>query len=115
MTPTPSEPIKKEEPKANQKLQNIPDSHLNVAIKSPSDMYFKYDNIEAYSDAETLKKSPTFDDMPGPTVLKYLSKMWTLIPVIGNQVTASSIQYLLSAGKIFGKIFSLDLIINLKF
>lgn len=45
----------------------------------------------------------SFDEVPGPPLLKRVSKFWTFVPVLSNQVTASTIQYMLSAGKIFGK------------
>lgn len=55
-----------------------------------------------YSEPTTVKDALSFDDIPGPSILKRLSKFWTYIPVFSNQITASTLQYMLSAGKIFG-------------
>ncbi|CAH0560806.1 unnamed protein product [Brassicogethes aeneus] len=44
----------------------------------------------------------SFDDVPGPVSLNFLSKIWNVIPVIGTEITSRMIQYMLSAGKLFG-------------
>jgi len=48
------------------------------------------------------KRISTFDDMPGPSSLKYMAKLWSYVPILSNHLTTSSLQYFLSAGKIFG-------------
>lgn len=53
-------------------------------------------------EAVEVKDALSFDDIPGPSILKKMSKFWTYIPVFSNQITASTLQYMLSAGKIFG-------------
>lgn len=50
--------------------------------------------------------SVSFDDIPGPHSLRLISKFWSTIPVMGTEVTVSIIQYLLSGGKFFGKLYS---------
>lgn len=50
-----------------------------------------------------LQKSLSFDEIPGPLILQSIAKFWKVIPVMGTEVTANAIQYMLSAGKIFGK------------
>ncbi|XP_017783894.1 PREDICTED: cytochrome P450 CYP12A2-like [Nicrophorus vespilloides] len=47
---------------------------------------------------EDLHKPIPFDEVPGPTALRYISKIWSVIPIFGNQVTTSTLQYVLSAG-----------------
>ncbi|GJQ83156.1 putative cytochrome P-450 [Trypoxylus dichotomus] len=64
-----------------------------------SGVYVKVGQVDSI--VET-KATAAFDDVPGPIILKRLAKFWTFVPVIGTQVTASTIQYLLSAGKLFG-------------
>ncbi|KAJ8970782.1 hypothetical protein NQ317_003496, partial [Molorchus minor] len=51
-------------------------------------------------------RSVTFDDIPGPYTLRYISKFWSTIPIVGTEVTVSIVQYLLSGGKFFGGILS---------
>lgn len=67
-----------------------------------SSVYVKVGQVDAIP--ETKSTAP-FDDVPGPVFLKRLARFWTFVPVIGTQVTASTIQYLLSAGKLFGKFY----------
>lgn len=58
--------------------------------------------IIQYGEAAETRDSLSFDDIPGPAFLKRISKFWTYIPVFSNQVTASTLQYMLGAGKMFG-------------
>lgn len=64
---------------------------------------------------EKLQKSPTpnvvtidnkqvlsFDEIPGPPVFRHIARVWNVIPVMSTEMTASAIQYMLSAGKLFG-------------
>lgn len=53
--------------------------------------------------AVDVEKSGSFDDIPGPPILQSIAKFWKVIPVINTEVTANTIQYMLSAGKLFGK------------
>lgn len=65
-----------------------------------SNVYVKVGQVDAIPEPKT---AAAFDEVPGPIFLKRLARFWTFVPVIGTQVTASTIQYLLSAGKLFGK------------
>lgn len=47
---------------------------------------------------EEYRKSVSFDDVPGPAVFKYIAKGWSYLPMLSNQVTVNTAQYLLSAG-----------------
>lgn len=58
------------------------------------------------------QKPVPFDDVPGPTILKQIAKFWKAVPVVGSEVTASTLQYILSAGKMFGKLLNIHFIIN---
>lgn len=48
------------------------------------------------------KRVLAFDEVPGPPVFRHIARLWSVIPVVGTEMTASAIQYMLSAGKIFG-------------
>ncbi|KAF2889052.1 hypothetical protein ILUMI_17121 [Ignelater luminosus] len=71
-------------------------------IVNPPDMFIKVEHLEPIPESEAMRKSLSFDEVPGPKALRHLAKFWSFVPVMGTQVTASAIQYLLSAGKIFG-------------
>lgn len=60
---------------------------------------------------DTQKPVP-FDEVPGPVILKQISKFWKTVPIVGTEVTASTLQYILSAGKMFGKSLNICFIIN---
>lgn len=66
-------------------------------------VYVKVGQVDTIPDAPIA--SSAFEDVPGPVFLKRLARFWTFVPVVGTQVTASTIQYLLSAGKLFGKLY----------
>ncbi|KAK9753276.1 Cytochrome P450 [Popillia japonica] len=59
-------------------------------------VYVKVGQVDTIPDAPIA--SSAFEDVPGPVFLKRLARFWTFVPVVGTQVTASTIQYLLSAG-----------------
>lgn len=71
-------------------------------IVNPPDMFIKVEHLEPIPESEAMRKSLSFDEVPGPKALRHLARFWSFVPVVGTQVTASAIQYLLSAGKIFG-------------
>lgn len=53
-----------------------------------------------------MKKTTTsFNEIPGPKILQQIAKLWNFIPVFGNQVTTSTIQYMLSANNLLGNYF----------
>lgn len=66
-----------------------------------SNVYVKVGQVDTIPEP---KATATFDEVPGPVSLKRLARFWTFVPIVGTQVTASTIQYLLSAGKLFGKL-----------
>lgn len=49
-----------------------------------------------------LSTSVPFNEVPGPKLLQRLAKLLHFIPVIGNQVTANTVQYMLGANKLLG-------------
>ncbi|XP_022912499.1 probable cytochrome P450 301a1, mitochondrial isoform X2 [Onthophagus taurus] len=65
-----------------------------------SKLYVKVGQVEGIqSISESIfKTAAPFDEVPGPPFLKSLAKFWSFVPVVGTQVTASTVQYLLSAG-----------------
>ncbi|KAF5286768.1 hypothetical protein FQA39_LY04191 [Lamprigera yunnana] len=73
----------------------------DCTIKEPP-MFLKLEHLEPVPQSEVLRKSVSFDEMPGPKYLRYLAKLWSFFPIMGTQVTASAMQYLLSAGRTFG-------------
>ncbi|XP_050512299.1 probable cytochrome P450 301a1, mitochondrial [Diabrotica virgifera virgifera] len=48
----------------------------------------------------------SFDEIPGPISLRLISKFWSLIPIMGTELTVTVVQYLLSGGKFFRGILS---------
>lgn len=50
----------------------------------------------------TTKRVLPFEEVPGPALFRHIARMWSVIPVVGTEMTASAIQYMLSAGKLFG-------------
>lgn len=70
--------------------------------------------VPAFVSSDKLQRSPeqsvsvdnkkvlSFEEVPGPLIFRQIAKVWSVIPVVGTEVTASAIQYMLSAGKLFG-------------
>lgn len=52
------------------------------------------------------KRAASIDEIPGPTALRVISSAWSYLPIIGTQLTANTMQYLLGAGKLFGLLIS---------
>ncbi|KAK4886050.1 hypothetical protein RN001_002321 [Aquatica leii] len=87
-----------EESTINRKPASLSTPH----VAKKENLFLKLEQLESVPETEALRKSLSFDEVPGPKYLKYLSKFWSFFPVMGTQVTASTVQYLLSAGKVYG-------------
>ncbi|CAH2009398.1 unnamed protein product [Acanthoscelides obtectus] len=68
-------------------------------------------HVNTYLDAK--KTAPiishnmfSYDEIPGPLTLRMINKFWSMIPVMGSEVTVRIIQYLLSGGRFFGDLLS---------
>lgn len=55
---------------------------------------------------KTDQQTNSFDDIPGPISLRLISKFWSMIPMVGTELTVRVIQYLLSGGHFFGDLLS---------
>ncbi|KAF5287887.1 hypothetical protein FQR65_LT12161 [Abscondita terminalis] len=75
--------------------------NLPLPLKETS-MFLKLEQLQPVPESEALRKSLSFDDVPGPKYLRYFSKIWNFLPVMSTQLTASTVQYFLYAGKMFG-------------
>nr|CAI5818008.1 unnamed protein product [Callosobruchus analis] len=54
----------------------------------------------------TSHKTFSYDEIPGPISLRLINKFWSMLPVMGSEVTVSVIQYLLSGGRFFSDLLS---------
>lgn len=73
-------------------LSQVPSFIANDKLQKQPEQIVPVDN----------KRILPFEEVPGPPVFRHIARVWSVIPVVGTEVTASAIQYMLSAGKLFG-------------
>lgn len=72
-----------------------------IQIKTPSLNEIRVKEVDADTQADSsLKLIQNFDEVPGPRVLKNVANILRYIPSLSTHVTATTIQYILSTGKL---------------
>lgn len=68
------------------------------AMAKKSSIFANQFDVANYPGDQALKQNLSFDEVPGPAVLKYIAQAWSYIPVVGTQLTACAMILALNAG-----------------
>lgn len=68
------------------------------AMAKKSSLFANQYDMTTYPGEQTIKQNLSFDEVPGPAVLKYIAQAWSYIPVVGTQLTACAMILALNAG-----------------
>ncbi|KAB0799221.1 hypothetical protein PPYR_07101 [Photinus pyralis] len=95
--PLPSEPLTHQQPRPIiPEALNTHATSQEVITTKDFDRFFKLE--QSIDGSGLIHRSQSFDSVPGPISLRYLSKFWKIIPAVNTTAIGTIVQYLLTAG-----------------